>query len=177
MIHRYCLCRHKPPTKTKVVVYGSKVIESAERKAYTHIMALPEADVRRKALLADVGQQINSAEVGELMYGSMTELSEVLAGYLYEEASPVEVLANDEDAPCDYVLNLCLPHTFLASSVDGIKQHAHLYVVNRVLEEWTSVVMPEIHETYAVKSAAEKSHIRRLALARSHYGRVESDVI
>lgn len=162
----------------ELVIVMEKVLESVGRKAYTLADAMSdEVSDKNKALMKDVSQGYNSAEVREIARGVMSDLSDVLAGYIATPVYRGQVTGNVIDGSDDYVVRLSLPQGFQQAATDGIGIHAHLYVVYGVLAEWASEVLPQAMELCRSKQNAERAKIRSLAQGRTTIPPIRSDVM
>lgn len=164
--------RYKREEKAKVVIgIGVEdVLRIVALYADAQARALKEEPSEWKAMLQDVVEEDNIAMVELWMELGLGELSGLVAGYEKKSVSRVDMHSTDSVGGKEaYRAVLTVPPTLPESTVQHVVREMMQYLACKVMEEMTSLVLPELAPTWQVKKQMVADAISSAMKERTEY--------
>lgn len=156
-----------------IVLDVTQLLRTIETYAYTQALALKKSeeqteDVERyRAMLKDIAQDDNISMVSRWMEIAFGECGNIVASYDKRPTAGSSASDNKQDWHDEYILYLNVPKTFPMATLNALTQQMHEYVCCRVLQEYTSILLPSVSETWANKAVMHEQAISDMAKART----------
>lgn len=169
----------KKPQLHSVVLFidSSLVINAVDNKVYLLSKTLPkDTDIELRALLADIAQEANRTELALMVSSSISELFEMLSGYVKQSSCELEIVDNDLGIN-DFRIHLTVPDTFPRGYSEALRIHAQNYVVTSVVRKWLYSVLPAMAEQYDARLLEEYDSISSLMQSRTRMPSIKPTVL
>lgn len=116
-----------------------------------------------KHLIQDMFQEGNMDRVARILNLGYAECVEMMYGFTKEELEEDGYMSSNRlDTERDFIFDLSVPSTFSVTTADLLGKLLHEYLVCRAMEDWLSIVYPDVSVKWRDKLENTKRDIRRL---------------
>lgn len=158
------------PAAAIIALRLADILRLAEAYADTQARALKDTQPEHKAMLQDVAQQWNIPMVEMWIELALGELSSLVAGYEKAPVASTNIHTSDSVGGQEaYSIALKVPPTLPQSSLSHVSRQMLQYLACRVLEEHTSLTLPDLANLWQSKAAAAASAIEDALKERTLY--------
>lgn len=146
--------------RTVVLVFKrSELLYDASNYSFLEADIMKGDDEYLKHQVFDIDQNGNVDRVTRVLNLAHAECVEMLFPYTNRETETNEI-DDTLTSPEFYRIEMSIPCTFSATTIELLKNLIHEYLICRVLEDWMSITKPESQSNWREKLEAAKRKIQ-----------------
>lgn len=144
----------------------SELIYNIALVAYAVGETVKGEDERERSLVMDVCDDGKADKVTLCLNKAWGELLNYITGYTKIETDEDMKADNVFISPEQYLVKLCVPHSFSKPNVDAVKNAMHAYLVNKALSGWFAITKKDEVAYYESEALKEIAKVKRFLNVR-----------